>query len=217
MPARVPEEATGFARSVAAVLEVYYRFSCSLTSLLIIGECHRVCCIQTSRCHARTRRWPVGNAFRGDLDRDDRDDKELVSSLRVGGLVMVVRHGATFNDQAVRIHLTSTISPPSETSTTRARRWPPPSAALSVRSAFHRQGSYQQSNRAYETAVLAGFKGIEKTTDLTEGGPVVSRTKRATAQKPFARLGVAPQAGMSTILITHGPTSSTHSARTGSK
>src|SRR5215467_11815039 len=29
-------------------------------------------------------------------------------------------------------------------------------------------------NRAFETAVLAGFKDIEKTTDLTEGGLVVS-------------------------------------------
>src|SRR5262249_58079580 len=29
-------------------------------------------------------------------------------------------------------------------------------------------------NRAFETAVLAGFKDIEKTNDLTEGGLVVS-------------------------------------------
>jgi hypothetical protein len=32
-------------------------------------------------------------------------------------------------------------------------------------------------NRAFETAVLAGFKDIEKTTDLTEGGLVVSRKR----------------------------------------
>ena len=29
-------------------------------------------------------------------------------------------------------------------------------------------------NRAYETAVIAGFKNIEKTADITEGGLVVS-------------------------------------------
>jgi len=39
-------------------------------------------------------------------------------------------------------------------------------------------------NRAFKTAVLAGFKDIEKTTDLTEGGLVVSpdeNSRRAAA------------------------------------
>ena len=42
------------------------------------------------------------------------DDKELVRSLRAGGLVIVVRHGATF-DQADTDPLNFSISPPSGT------------------------------------------------------------------------------------------------------
>ena len=35
-------------------------------------------------------------------------------------------------------------------------------------------------NRAYETAVIAGFKNIEKTADITEGGLVVSPNENST-------------------------------------
>jgi hypothetical protein len=59
-------------------------------------------------------------------------------------------------------------------------------------------------NRAFETAVLAGFKDIEKTTDLTEGGLVVSpdeNSRRAAAlHKMLAQM---PEKGKSTFLITH--------------
>src|SRR6266571_981478 len=61
-------------------------------------------------------------------------------------------------------------------------------------------------NRAYETAVLAGFKNIEKTADLTEGGLVVSpneNNRRAEALRKM--LAVAPNAGTNTVLITHKP------------
>jgi len=61
-------------------------------------------------------------------------------------------------------------------------------------------------NRAFETAVLAGFKGIEKTTDLTEGGLVVSpdeNNRRAAALRKM--LAQMPQKGKNTFLITHKP------------
>jgi phosphohistidine phosphatase SixA len=61
-------------------------------------------------------------------------------------------------------------------------------------------------NRAYETATLAGFTDIEKTTDLTEGGLVVSpneNNRRAEAlRKMLAR---APNSAANTLLITHKP------------
>jgi len=61
-------------------------------------------------------------------------------------------------------------------------------------------------NRAYETAVLAGFKDIEKTADLTEGGLVVSPNENSRRAEAFRKmLGVAPKAGTNTILITHKP------------
>ena len=61
-------------------------------------------------------------------------------------------------------------------------------------------------NRAYETAVIAGFKDIEKTADLTEGGLVVSPNENNRRAAAFSKLlGVAPMAGTNTILITHKP------------
>ena len=61
-------------------------------------------------------------------------------------------------------------------------------------------------NRAFETAVLAGFKDIEKTTDLTEGGLVVSpdeNSRRAAAL--LKMLAQVPAKGKNTFLITHKP------------
>jgi broad specificity phosphatase PhoE len=63
-----------------------------------------------------------------------------------------------------------------------------------------------QFNRAYETAVLAGFKNVEKTADLTEGGLVVSpneNNRRAEALRKM--LAVTPSPGTNTVLITHKP------------
>ena len=61
-------------------------------------------------------------------------------------------------------------------------------------------------NRAYETAVIAGFKDIEKTADLTEGGLVVSPDENSRRTEAFRKmLGTAPKPGTNTILITHKP------------
>jgi hypothetical protein len=61
-------------------------------------------------------------------------------------------------------------------------------------------------NRAFETAVLAGFKDIKKTVDLTEGGLVVSpdeNSRRAAALRKM--LVQMPEKGKNTFLITHKP------------
>ena len=135
------------------------------------------------------------------------DDKELVSSLRAGGLVIVVRHGATFNDQA-------DTDPFNFDNIAAQRNLNDKGKALATAfgGAFRQIGMpigkvyTSKFNRAYETAVLAGFKGIEKTTDLTEGGLVVSPNENSRRAEAFRKmLGVAPQAGTNTILITHKP------------
>jgi len=61
-------------------------------------------------------------------------------------------------------------------------------------------------NRAFETAVLAGFKDVKKTTDLTEGGLVVSpdeNSRRAASLRNM--LARAPEKGKNAFLITHKP------------
>ena len=61
-------------------------------------------------------------------------------------------------------------------------------------------------NRAYETAVLAGFPDIEKTADLTEGGLVVSPNENNRRAEAFRKLlGAAPKAGTDTVIVTHKP------------
>ena len=54
--------------------------------------------------------------------------------------------------------------------------------------------------------MIAGFKDIEKTADLTEGGLVVSPNENNRRIDAFHKMiGTAPKPGTNTILITHKP------------
>ena len=54
--------------------------------------------------------------------------------------------------------------------------------------------------------MIAGFKNIEKTTNITEGGLVVSPNENNRRTAAFHELlGSAPTPGTNTILITHKP------------
>jgi len=135
------------------------------------------------------------------------DDKELASTLRAGGLVIVVRHGATFADQADTDPLNF-----DNIATQRNLNDKGKALATAFGDALRQIGIpigkvyTSKFNRAYETAVLAGFKDIEKTADLTEGGLVVSPNENSRRAEAFRKmLGVAPKAGTNTILITHKP------------
>ena len=135
------------------------------------------------------------------------DDKALAAALRAGGHVIVVRHGATFADQA--------DTDPFNFDNVAAQRQlndKGKQLAKSFGEALRQAGVpvgkvyTSKFNRAYETAVLAGFGDIEKTADLTEGGLVVSpneNNRRADALRKM--LGTAPRAGTDTIIITHKP------------
>jgi broad specificity phosphatase PhoE len=135
------------------------------------------------------------------------DDKALVSALRKGGLVIVVRHGATFPDQSDTdpFHLDNVAAQRNLNDNGKALA---KAFGESLRQVGVPIGRVYSSrfNRAYETAVLAGFKDIEKTTDLTEGGLVVSpneNNRRAEALRKM--LATAPAPGANTLLITHKP------------
>ena len=135
------------------------------------------------------------------------DDKALATALRNGGHVILVRHGATFPDQAD----TDPLNPDNIAA---QRKLNDNGKALAktfgeaLRQAGVPVGKVYTSlfNRAYETATLAGFTDIEKTADLTEGGLVVSpneNNRRADALRKL--LATAPKAGTNTILISHKP------------
>jgi broad specificity phosphatase PhoE len=135
------------------------------------------------------------------------DNMEITQALRAGGLVIVVRHGATFPDQA-------DTDPLNFENVAAQRNLNDRGKALAkafgegLRQVGIPVGKVYTSryNRAYETAVIAGFKDIEKTADLTEGGLVVSPNENNRRIEAFHKmLGTAPKPGTNTILITHKP------------
>ena len=135
------------------------------------------------------------------------DDRDLAQALRAGDLVIVVRHGATFPDQA-------DTAPIDFDNIAAQRNLNDKGKALAktfgdaLRQAQVPIGKVYTSkfNRAYETAVIAGFKDIEKTTDLTEGGLIVSPNENSPRAEAFRKmLATAPKAHTNTILITHQP------------
>jgi broad specificity phosphatase PhoE len=134
-------------------------------------------------------------------------DKDIAQALRAGDLVIVVRHGATFPDQA-------DTDPFNFDNIAAQRNLNDKGKALAkafgdaLRQAGVPVGKVYTSkfNRAYETAVIAGFRDIEKTTDLTEGGLVVSPNENNRRAEAFRKmLASAPRAHTNTILITHQP------------
>src|SRR3954469_15622439 len=101
------------------------------------------------------------------------NNMKFAQVLRAGGLVIVMRHGATFPDQADTDPLH-----PDNVAAQRQLNDKGKAAAKAFGEALRQIGVpvgkvyTSQFNRAYETAALAGFKDIEKTADLTEGGLV---------------------------------------------
>src|SRR6201997_5550618 len=134
-------------------------------------------------------------------------DQEIAQALRAGGLVIVLRHGATFPDKA-------DTDPLNFDNIAAQRNLNDKGKALAkafgdaLRQAGVPVGKVYTSkyNRAYETAVIAGFKDIEKTADLTEGGLIVSPNENNRRAEAFRKmLAVVPANHINTILITHQP------------
>ena len=135
------------------------------------------------------------------------DDKALGTALRAGGHVILVRHGATFADQADTDPLNF-----DNVAAQRALNDKGKALAKAFGEALRQAGIpvgkvyTSRFNRAYETATLAGFTDIEKTADLTEGGLVVSpneNNRRAEAMRKL--LATTPKPGTNTVLVTHKP------------
>ena len=136
-----------------------------------------------------------------------RDTRQLVQSLRAGGYNIVVRHGATFSNQA-------DTDPYNFDDIARQRNLNDKGKELATAfgNAIRRVGVpvgevyTSKFNRAYETAVRAGFEGIEQTVDLTEGGLVVTPDENNRRAVAFRRmLANVPGKGKNNFLITHKP------------
>jgi broad specificity phosphatase PhoE len=130
-----------------------------------------------------------------------------IAALQQGGYVIVLRHGATFADQA-------DTNPLDPKDITHQRQLNDSGRALarSMGEALHKlkipvakvQASLFQ--RAVETGTLLGFGEVSSTADVTEGGLVVSpneNNRRAAALRSLA--GTPPALGTNIILVTHKP------------
>ena len=126
-------------------------------------------------------------------------DQEIALVLRAGGLVIVLRRGATFPDQA-------DTDPLNFDNIAAQRNLNDKGNALRQVGVPVGKVYTSKYNRGYETAVPAGFKNIEKTADLTEGGLVVSPNENNRRAEAFrVLLATLPQAGTDTVLVTHYP------------
>ena len=130
--------------------------------------------------------------------------EEVLKTLRAGGYVIVVRHGATHADQADTDPLNLDNVAKQRQLNDKGRR--------AVGDAFKTTGvpigtSYSSRFfRAVETARLIGSKEPQATLDITEGGQVVSpneNNRRAAALR--AMVGTVPEAGTNTLIVTHKP------------
>ena len=134
-------------------------------------------------------------------------DADIAKALRAGDLVMVVRHGATFPDKAdtdpLNFDNIAAQRNLSDNGKALAKAFGDAIRQAAVPASKVYTSKY---NRAYETAVIAGFKDIEKTTDLTEGGLIVSPNENNRRAEAFRKMiGTAPAPHTVTILITHQP------------
>ena len=131
----------------------------------------------------------------------------LVTAMKQGGYVIVLRHGATNPNQA--------DTDPLHRDNISAQRLLSPQGreiATRVGDSFRLLGIplgkvySSEFNRATETAKLVSGKSVTTTADLTEGGLVVSPAENARRAKALkAMASTAPDAGVNTLIVTHKP------------
>jgi phosphohistidine phosphatase SixA len=132
---------------------------------------------------------------------------EWINDLRLGGYVIVFRHGATSSDQA-------STDPMSRQTASAQRQLNDQGRAQakligeSMRKLKIPVGLVLTSTtqRAVDTGTLLGFGEVTATPDLTEGGPVVSadeNNRRAQALRGFVTGG--PPADNNLVIVSHKP------------
>jgi phosphohistidine phosphatase SixA len=141
------------------------------------------------------------------IGQSQPSDAELAAMLRAGGLVIVIRHGATNDDQAD----TDPLHPDNIAKQRRLSAKGEEAAkalgqALKEISAPIGKVITSQFDRAYQTAKLAGLEQVEKSADVTEGGLVVSPNENKRRALAFrALVSTTPPAGTNMVIVTHKP------------
>ena len=131
----------------------------------------------------------------------------LAVELQRGGHVIVVRHGATNANQADLAPL-QPEGPGAQRQLNDKGREAARAFGIALKTIGVPVGKTWTSrfNRAYETTLLAGLSDAEKSTDITEGGLVVSPNENARRAQALRKLvETPPAAGTTLIVVTHKP------------
>lgn len=132
-------------------------------------------------------------------------DIELIKQLRGGGLAIVMRHVAADPDKAdtrpLDFKSIKSQQPLTEGGRGTARSFGDALRAINVPIA---EVLTSRFNRAYQTAVLAGFVNAKPVTELTEGSLVTSPNEQRRRASALKQLLAAPLArGANRLLVTH--------------
>ena len=132
---------------------------------------------------------------------------DWIDGLKQGGYVIVLRHGATHQDQADTDPLNhknvAAQRQLNDDGRAKARAFGEALRKLQIPVA---QVQTSLFNRAVETGTLIGLGTVTQTADITEGGLVVTpieNTRRAQALRKIASTN--PPAGSNVIVVTHKP------------
>ena len=132
---------------------------------------------------------------------------DWIDGLKQGGYVIVVRHGATYPDQADTDPLNhknvAAQRQLNDDGRAKARAFGDALRKLQVPVA---EVKTSFMNRAVETGTLIGLGTVTQTLDVTEGNQIVSpneNTRRAQALRKLA--ATHPPAGGNVIVVTHKP------------
>jgi phosphohistidine phosphatase SixA len=140
---------------------------------------------------------------------------EWIKDLRLGGYVIVFRHGATTSDPATADPMGKPNADPMSRPHAAAERQlsePGRAQAKSIGAAMHTLGIpvgpvlASTTQRAIDTGTLLGFGEVTTTADLTESGPALSvseNNRRALALRALA--AGRPPAGNNLVIVTHKP------------
>ena len=133
--------------------------------------------------------------------------EEILTTLRAGGHVLVLRHGATHTDQADTDPLNLENVAKQRQLNDKGR-----ADARSMGEALKRAGIpigrvySSRFQRAVETARLIAGKEPEATNDVTEGGQVVSPNENARRMQALRAMAArVPEPGTNTLIVTHKP------------
>lgn len=137
--------------------------------------------------------------------RPAESQTEWLTALRAGGHVIVIRHGATHQDQADTdpFNLANVDKQRQLNGAGRAK-------AREIGEAFRKLGIpvglviTSQYFRAIETGKLA-FGSAQPTADVTEGGQVVTPIENSRRTAALRKLAATPPATGNTVIVSHKP------------